>query len=368
MTMVSVEIVEMELSGMGTAEVKLETRKTGHEPLFDMDTTLKLLGDMKEKSCVVKNCLKQFKEGDSPQEGFILLQNLLSGILEHREPTSLTYSNRSGDASVQLERLLGSGAFSSVYALKEPGETFLKTPKSHRCVKALENEAEALKAFDHTCIPKVFLEDAPHLGILTVQLLCDKSKLPSLRLKGLIGTPASKVKVKDLNSSYLQHIIDDIMSALKHAHARGWVHLDVRPSNIIISQPGNVSPRVQLIDFGCAAQKYKKLSQFRGCPPFAHSELLRQGLENWLPDDKHDMASLSFTIASLLAGISVPWFGFNGCIIEPYKLKDRLTIATELICESNNNLNETTRNLLIKSIDESLVELPKRPQKRRRGK
>jgi serine/threonine protein kinase len=68
------------------------------------------------------------------------------------------------------------------------------------------------------------------------------------------------------------------MSALKHAHARGWVHLDVRPSNIIVSQPGNVSPRVQLIDFGCAAQKYKKLSQFRGCPPFAYSELLRQGL------------------------------------------------------------------------------------------
>jgi hypothetical protein len=70
----------------------------------------------------------------------------------------------------------------------------------------------------------------------------------------------------------------------------------------------------------------------------------------------------------LLAGSSVPWFGFNGCIIEPYKLEDRLIIATELICESNNKLNKITRNLLIKSIDESLVGLPKRPQKRRRGK
>jgi hypothetical protein len=72
MTMVSVEIVEMKLSGMGTAEVKLETSKTGHEPLFDMETTLNLLGSM---SCVVKNSLNQFIEGDSPQKGFILLQD-----------------------------------------------------------------------------------------------------------------------------------------------------------------------------------------------------------------------------------------------------------------------------------------------------
>jgi hypothetical protein len=193
MTMVSVEIVEMELSGMGTAEVKLETRKTGHEPLFDMNTTLSLLGDMKDKSCVVKKCLKQFTEGDSPQKGFILLQYLFSGLLEHHEPTSSPYSNRSGTTSIPLGGLLGSGAFSSVYALKEHAEIFLKTPKSRRCVKVLKNEAEALKALDHMCIPKVFLKDAPHLEVLTVQLLCDKSKLPCLRLKGLVGTPASKI-------------------------------------------------------------------------------------------------------------------------------------------------------------------------------
>jgi serine/threonine protein kinase len=366
MTMVSVEIVEMKLSGMGTAEVKLETRKTGHEPLFDMDTTLDLLGDMKEKSCVVKNCLKQFTEGDSPQKGFNLLQALLSGMLEHHEPTSSAYSDQTVDTSIQLGRLLGSGAFSSVYALKEHGETFLKIPKSRRCVKALENEVEALKALDHTCIPKVFLEDAPHLGILTVQLLCDKSVLPSLRLKGLIGTPASKVNVENFNNDDLQRIIEDIISALKHAHDRGWVHLDVRPSNIIISQPGNVSPRVQLIDFGCAAQKNVVLSQFRGCPPFAHDDLLHQGLEKWRPDEKHDMASLSFTIASLLAESSVPWFGFNGCNIEPGRLKERSTIATKLLC--NDKLNKTTRNFLIKLIDESSVGSQKRLQKRRREK
>ena len=134
MTMVSVEIVELELSGVGTSKVKLETRKTGHLPLFDMDITLSLLGSMKDKPCVIKNCLPQFTKGDSHQAGFIMLQNLLSGQPKRHEPTSSTYSFWTGDTFIQLGRLLGSGAFSSVYALKEHDEAFLKTPKSRRCV------------------------------------------------------------------------------------------------------------------------------------------------------------------------------------------------------------------------------------------
>jgi serine/threonine protein kinase len=201
-----------------------------------------------------------------------------------------------------------------------------------------------------------------------VQLLCDKSELPSLRLKGLIGTPASKVNVENLNRGDLQCIVNDVMSALKHTHDRGWVHLDVGPSNIIVSQSGNVSPRVQLIDFGCAAQKNVVLSQFRGCPPFAHCDLLCHGLEKWLPDDKHDMASLSFTIASLLAGNSVPWFGFDGCNIESDRLETRSSIASKLLRESSDKLNTATTKLLLESINGSLVGPQKRPRKRRRQK
>ena len=53
------------------------------------------------------------------------------------------------DASIELGRLLGSGAFSSVYALKEQDETFLKIPKSRRCEKALNNEAGGSERADY---------------------------------------------------------------------------------------------------------------------------------------------------------------------------------------------------------------------------
>jgi serine/threonine protein kinase len=250
-----------------------------------------------------------------------------------------------------------------VYAFKEHGETFLKTPKSRPCVEVLKNEAEALKALDHACIPKIFLEDATHLGILTVQSLCEKSELPSLRLKGLIGSPASKVNVKGLNEGDLQRIVGDVTSALKHAHTRGWIHLDVRPSNIIVGRSGNDITNVQLIDFGCAARKETELSHFRGCPPFAHCDLLVPGLQKWQPDDKHDMASLAFTVASLLAGNSVPWFEFGDCM-GPETLKERSDIATELLGENESKLDETTRIFLIDSINGSSVGLQARSQKR----
>jgi serine/threonine protein kinase len=321
---------------------------------------------MKEKSRAVQDCLEQFTEGDSLQEGFILLQNLLSGRQELRGPTysSSAYSNRSGDASIQLGRLLGTGAFSSVYALKEQDKTFLKIPKSRRCVKVLNNEAEVLKELTCLLIPTLFLEDAPHLGILTVQSLCEKSELPSLMLKGLVGFPASKVDVPGLNNGDLQRIVEDVTSALKHVHSRGWIHLDVRPSNIIVGQSGNAIAGVQLIDFGCAARKTTELSHFRGCPPFAHSDLLRLRTKKWQPETKHDMASLAFTIASLLAGDSVPWFGFSGCNVELDRLSERSDIATKLLGANDNKLNETTRTLLIESIHGSLTGVQTRSQKR----
>ena len=65
------------------------------------------------------------------------------------------------------------------------------------------------------------------------------------------------------------------------------------------------------------------------------------------------MTSLSFTIATLLAGNSVPWFGFDGCNVDLGSLNERSEIATKSLRETDNKLDETTRTLLIDSINES---------------
>jgi hypothetical protein len=77
------------------------------------------------------------------------------------------------------------------------------------------------------------------------------------------------------------------------------------------------------------------------------------------------MASLSFTIASLLAGNSVPWFGFNSCNVEPDRLEERSNIANGLLSKSIDELKRTTRIFLIKSIDIPLTGLPEGGTKRK---
>jgi hypothetical protein len=78
------------------------------------------------------------------------------------------------------------------------------------------------------------------------------------------------------------------------------------------------------------------------------------------------MASLAFTIASLLAGGSVPWFGFSCCNVELYRLSERSNIATKLLGDNDNKLkNETTRTLfLIESIHGLLTGVQTRSKKR----
>ena len=84
------------------------------------------------------------------------------------------------------------------------------------------------------------------------------------------------------------------------------------------------------------------------------------------PETKHDMASLEFTIASLLAGGSVPSFGFSGCNVELYRFSERSNISTKLLGDNDSKLkNETTRTLfLIESIQGLLTGVQTRLKKR----
>jgi len=103
---------------------------------------------------------------------------------------------------------------------------------------------------------KRFYQEAGHTGnlrhpnIVTVYDFGDEDGLPYIVMEYLDGEPLDKVirESHPLHLSQKLDIIEQVCEALAYAHARGMVHRDVKPANIIVQRDG----LVKLLDFGIA--------------------------------------------------------------------------------------------------------------------
>jgi serine/threonine protein kinase/tetratricopeptide (TPR) repeat protein len=56
----------------------------------------------------------------------------------------------------------------------------------------------------------------------------------------------------DLSYPFIWSVVDQILDALAHAHARRVIHGDLKPSNILVEDLPDQPPRVHILDFGLA--------------------------------------------------------------------------------------------------------------------
>ena len=96
-------------------------------------------------------------------------------------------------------------------------------------------------------------------------------------------------------------VFRDLLRALGHLHARGLLHLDLKPENVLLKEDGEHQVGV-LTDFGLSVQTEEQRSSgpssIRGTPPFVAPEILL-GLE---PDVRSDLFSLGVTLLASLPG------------------------------------------------------------------
>jgi eukaryotic-like serine/threonine-protein kinase len=141
---------------------------------------------------------------------------------------------------------LGSGALSTIYkAVQEPLGRVVALKSLKTQIAPTSSFAEQIER------ESKILVDLLHPNIV---LLLDHARSaagrPYLVLEHVDGPPLSKVlaKRKKLSPQAALAIACQMCAALEHAHQRGIVHRDVKPSNVLLAKSGVV----KMIDFGIA--------------------------------------------------------------------------------------------------------------------
>lgn len=149
----------------------------------------------------------------------------------------------------RIEALLGSGGVGTVYsAIQEPLDrrVAIKTLRAELSQnpavrRRFVREARAVAGLSHPNIAMVHDFGVAEGG----QLYLAMELIEGLSLAEMVGRQA-------LSWGVLRQIFDQVLTALAHAHARGVIHRDVKPANVLVATDVDGNPHAKLVDFGIA--------------------------------------------------------------------------------------------------------------------
>lgn len=198
----------------------------------------------------------------------------------------------------ELIHLLGGGPFSQVYSALEyrTGETVaVKLPRllglmAPTALTLLRREAEAGSAIKHPHLVRVRRQ---HTDFAPFYLVMDLVEGESVRLK--------LQRHRVLHPGLAVWIARQIAEALAALHRAGFVHGDVKPENILVTE----SKTAILIDLGYAHRPGANASFIRsglvlGTANYLAPELCARQLDS---DSKADIYSLGVTLFEMLTGV-----------------------------------------------------------------
>ncbi|MCC6428401.1 MAG: serine/threonine protein kinase [Phycisphaerales bacterium] len=201
-------------------------------------------------------------------------------------------------------QMVGEGGFGSVFLAEQlqpvRRKVALKIIKlgmdTRQVVARFEQERQALAILDHPNIAKVFDAGATDAG------------RPYFAMEFCTGEPIhSYCDRHSLSVTSRLELFAQVCDAIQHAHTKGLIHRDIKPTNVLISAHDG-KPLAKVIDFGIAKATVSKLTdktlftehhQLIGTPEYMSPEQAEGSLDI---DTRTDVYSLGVVLYELLTG------------------------------------------------------------------
>ena len=206
----------------------------------------------------------------------------------------------------RVDALLGAGGMGAVLRCRHVGldhDVALKVLHPHLCgheetMRRFEQEAKSASRLDHpNCVRVLDFGSWRAANLPPSKYLC---------MELLWGVELARLLEQPLGQTFAIDVAGQMLDGLAHAHARGVVHRDVKPHNVVVVAGNGRANVVKLVDFGIAmilsgdraAARMTREGRICGTPNFMSPEQVVGGPI----DGRADLYSLGVLLYRMLAG------------------------------------------------------------------
>jgi len=237
----------------------------------------------------------------------------------------------------KIVEMIGGGGMANVYLAEDiilEREVAVKILRldfanDEELIKRFNREAQAATSLDHPNIVSIY-DVGEENDIYYIVMEYVKGLTLKQYIQRNLHTPIEKVL----------HIMEQVTSAIEHAHQHGIIHRDIKPQNILIDD----NETIKITDFGIAtalsATSITQTNSVLGSVHYLSPEQARGGMAN----KKSDIYSLGIVMFELLTG-RLPFSGESAVSIA---LK-HLQTTTPSLKRWNPSVPQSVENIVLKA-------------------